>query len=273
MVQGFAEFGAREKAGWADPGIVDAYVAKFGPVTDAVAKLLVERVATSDEPLLDLCCGQGRMTAMLCAAGAQVSALDFSPQMLARAATAAPAASLHEGDAADLPFEDASFAAVLCNFGMMHLPDQPAALKEVRRVLKPGGRFVMATWAAPEDSPAFGTVFGTIKAHADFSNAPAQPDLFAFARPEVAAEMMADAGLALSDHDKVAQAWVLSGAEELFEIFLTATVGARMLIMSQRPETIEAIRQDITAKVAKNFADGSGYRVPVPVAVLCAETA
>ena len=65
-------------------------------------------------------------------------------------------------------------------------------------MLRPAGSFVMATWASPAVSPAFGTVFGAIKAHADFSVAPPQPDLFAFADPEQARAMMAAAGLALS---------------------------------------------------------------------------
>jgi len=270
-MQDYAEFGQRERAGWSDPQIVDAYVAKFGPVTDEVARVLLARVAAPGSQVLDLCCGQGRLTAMLCEAGAQVTGLDFSPEMLALAAKAAPSAKLRQGDAAAMPFEDSSFAAVLCNFGMMHLPDQPAALREIRRVLRPGGRFVMATWAAPEVSPAFGTVFGAIKAHADFSNAPVQPDLFAFARPEVAAEMMAVAGLRMTHHDIVTPAWRLSAPEELFEIFLTATVGAAMLIKSQMPATVDAIRQDITRRVAETFADGAGYSVPVPVAVVAAE--
>ena len=272
MAQDYGEFGERERSGWADPGIVEAYVAKFGPVTDEVAELLVARAAAPGLKLLDLCCGQGRLTAMLSAAGAEVAGLDFSPEMLARAADAAPDASLRQGVAADLPFDDGAFAAVLCNFGMMHLPDQPAALREIRRVLQPGGRFLMATWAAPEASPAFGTVFGTIKAHADFSSAPAQPDLFAFARPDVAADMMAAAGLRMTAHDIVTPAWQLSAPDELFEIFLTATVGAAMLIKSQPPAVVEAIRRDITARVAERFADGAGYRAPVPVAVIEAES-
>jgi hypothetical protein len=63
----------------------------------------------------------------------------------------------------------------------------------------------------------------------------------------------------------------LDSPEELFEIFLTATVGASMLIKGQRQEVVEAIRDQITATVAKNHADSAGYRVPVPVAVITAE--
>jgi SAM-dependent methyltransferase len=272
-MQNYKVFAGRERTGWSDAGIVGAYVARFGPITDEVAKVLVDRAAAPRKSVLDLCCGQGTLTAMIAATGADVAGLDFSPEMLSLAAELAPGAKLHEGDAAALPFGDGSFDAVVCNFGMMHLPDQPRALSEINRVLRPDGRFVMATWVGPEASPAFGAVFGAIKTHADFSAAPPQPDLFQFARPTTAQEMMVGAGLRMTAHEVVTPAWELASPGELFEIFLTATVGASMLIKSQRQEVVEAIRDQITATVAKNHADDKGYRVPVPVAVITAEPA
>jgi SAM-dependent methyltransferase len=269
----FEVFAERERSGWSDKRIVDAYVAKFGPITDEVARELVARASAKSKDILDLCCGQGTLTAMLAAAGANVWGLDFSPEMLALAEARVPGANLRRGDAAALPFDDDSFDAVICNFGMMHLPDQPKALAEIRRVLRPGGQFLMATWAAPEASPAFGTVFSAIKTLADLSTAPPQPDLFAFARRDEADAMMTAAGLDMVAHDTVTPAWELSEPRELFEIFLTATVGAAMLIKSQQPEVLEAIRDRITSTVADKFVDGSGYRVPVPVAVVTAEPA
>jgi len=263
-------FADRERVGWSDESIVGAYVSRFGPITDEAGRVLADRVAKPGQSVLDLCCGQGNLTAVISSSGAAVTGLDFSPTMLAIAAGTAPDADLHEGDATAMPFADESFDAVVCNFGMMHIPDQPKALSEIRRVLRPDGRFLMATWVGPEASPAFATVFGSIKALADMSNAPAQPDLFAFSRPEVAKEMMAGAGLTMTAHEVVTPAWVLDEPDELFEIFLTATVGGAMLIKSQTPETIGAIRDRITETVAHKFSDGSGYRVPVPVAVVTA---
>jgi len=195
---------------------------------------------------------------MMSAAGAEVSGVDFSKEMLALAATAAKDATLKEGDAGDLPFDDDEFDAVVCNFGMMHLPDQPQALTEIHRVLRLAGQFVMATWVGPQSSPAFGAVFGAIKAHADFASAPPQPDLFAFANPSTATQIMGEAGLSVTSYEVLTPALRLSAPEELFEIFLTATVGASMLIKSQKPEVIEAIRQQITATVTDKYADGSG---------------
>lgn len=272
-MQDFSIFADRERAGWSDEGIVSAYVSRFGPITDEAGKVLAGRVAEPGQKVLDLCCGQGSLTAVMSAAGAAVTGLDFSPTMLAIAAKNAPNASLHKGDATAMPFPDRSFDSVVCNFGMMHLPDQPKALSEISRVLRPDGQFLMATWVGPEASPAFATVLGAVKALADLSAAPAQPDLFTFARPADAEHTMAGAGLKITAHEVVTPEWELRQPEELFEIFLTATVGAGMLIRSQSPETIAAIRDQVTAAVAAKFSDGSGYRVPVPVAVVTAAPA
>lgn len=263
----FSIFAEREKSGWSEPDIVAAYVDKFGPVTDDAGRQMISAHDLAGKKVLDLCCGQGNLTAMLADAGAEVTGLDFSAEMLGRARQAVPQATLVEADAARMPFEDGTFDAVFNNFGMMHLPDAAAALKEVARILRPGGTFAMATWEAPPRSPAFGTVFGTLKALADFSKAPAQPDLFAFTEESYARDAFELAGLELTGHGTVPCAWEVGKPEDFFDIFLTATVGARMLISSQPPETVEAIEARVTSVVAEKFAAGDGYRIPVPVCV------
>src|SRR5205807_3993174 len=66
--------------------------------------------------------------------------------MAERARAAAPEAEVLVGDASVLPFEDESFDLVLSAFVVFFMPDPTAALREWGRVLKPGGRLVMATW-------------------------------------------------------------------------------------------------------------------------------
>ena len=266
----FGEFGSREKEGWSNGVIVEAYINHFVPITNKVGNLIVEDHIASGDRVLDLCCGQGTLTAMISQSGASVVGLDFSPEMIANARLAAPDAEIVTGDAMAMPFGDAEFDTVVCNFGMMHIPDQPKALNEVRRVLKPDGEFVMATWSAPPASPAFGTVFGALKTHGDFSAAPPQPDLFAFADPAQAQAMMAAAALDMTEHQTVEAEWVLEEPRDLFEIFLTATVGARMLIMSQTDETMETVAKAISQTVSEKFHDGATYKVPVMVSVVSA---
>ncbi|MEZ5364662.1 MAG: methyltransferase domain-containing protein [Bryobacterales bacterium] len=84
-----------------------------------------------------------------------VTGLDLNPGMLAVAAEQAPSVDWRQGDAADLPFPDASFDAVVSQFGLMFFPDRAKALAEMLRVLKPSGRIAVAVWDRLEKSPAY----------------------------------------------------------------------------------------------------------------------
>ena len=98
--------------------------------------------------VVDLGCGTGRHTAWLAAAGARVTGVDFSQQMLERARRKVPGTDvdfivhdLHE----PLPLEDASFHAVVSGLVLEHIRDPQAFFMEAHRVLRPGARAVVST--------------------------------------------------------------------------------------------------------------------------------
>jgi len=268
----FEEFGAAEKAGWTRRDVADSYVSQFAQAADQAMLALVQSVSPAPgSAVLDLCCGHGAMTARLCEIGCQVTGLDFSEEMLAHAKENAPKATLQHGDAQDLPFEAQSFDAVLCNCGIMHLPDQPRALAQVKRVLKPGGTFGMTAWVGPDASPSFKIAFGALMAHADPSKgAPPQPDFFQFARNETAGDLLAAAGFNEIDHDIVDCVWRLASPDQLFRIYSEATVRMAMLLAAQPRRTVEAIRATMAEMVEAGHRTETGFVVPVPAALVTA---
>jgi ubiquinone/menaquinone biosynthesis C-methylase UbiE len=139
------------------------YAAVAERISDA-SRQIVERAGL--EPgmeLLDVACGTGNATIPAAKEGARVTGLDFSPDLLAvareRAADAMVEVEWVEGDAQELPFDDASFDRVISVFGHMFAPDHQRTAAEMQRVCRPDGTIAVACWT-PEGSA--GRMFRTI---------------------------------------------------------------------------------------------------------------
>ncbi|MFQ5474026.1 MAG: class I SAM-dependent methyltransferase, partial [Dehalococcoidia bacterium] len=123
-------------------------------IMDGWAKDLVKIVTPGNE-VLDVACGTGvvsRYAAVEAGQTGKISGLDLSSDMLAVARQVpAPAGAViewYEGDAAGIPFDDETFDVVLCQFGLMFMPDQAGAIQEMRRVLKPEGKLGISVWCS-----------------------------------------------------------------------------------------------------------------------------
>jgi demethylmenaquinone methyltransferase/2-methoxy-6-polyprenyl-1,4-benzoquinol methylase len=103
-------------------------------------RLTAEAVVRPGDEVLDACCGTGDLAVAARAAGGDVTGLDFSERMLERARRKSPEVRWVAGDVLALPFGDGSFDAVTVGFGVRNVEDLEAGLRELARVLRPGGR-------------------------------------------------------------------------------------------------------------------------------------
>lgn len=106
--------------------------------------------------VLDVACGTGvvaREAAGVTGSEAPPVGLDISPGMLAVARQSGPAIDWRHGDAMALPFADAAFDRVVCQFGLMFFADPEQSLREMLRVSKPGGRIAVAVWDSISEAP------------------------------------------------------------------------------------------------------------------------
>jgi ubiquinone/menaquinone biosynthesis C-methylase UbiE len=272
-VNDFSAFGSLERNSWSDPARAYGYVELFASASDQAIESLLDTVGARPKlNALDLCCGQGNVSEGLIRRGCEVIGIDFSPAMLAFARRRrAPNAIFREGDAQNLPFDDAQFDVVVSNLGICHVPDQPRALSEVRRVLRRHGRFAMTVWCGPDVSPCFEIVYDAIKTHgsADVS-APPGPDFHQFANWTVAEKLLTEAGFNSIALEIVDCAWELKTPEALSEIYERGTVRAAMLLARQPSQNLAAIRSALAEAVRKRFAYGKCWRVPVPAAIVSA---
>jgi ubiquinone/menaquinone biosynthesis C-methylase UbiE len=143
-VSDFKAFKDLERQGWSDPVRASGYVKMFAGASDQAIGSLVNAVNAKPKlKALDLCCGQGNVSEALARCGCDVTGVDFSPAMLTFANARVPNAVFISADAQELPFDNEEFDIVVSNLGVCHVPDQPRALLEARRVLRRGGRFAM----------------------------------------------------------------------------------------------------------------------------------
>jgi demethylmenaquinone methyltransferase/2-methoxy-6-polyprenyl-1,4-benzoquinol methylase len=134
------------------PDAVRTMFDRIAPVYDAMNRVMtagldrrwrratVAAVVRPGDRVLDAACGTGDLALAAKRAGGDVVGLDFSPAMLERARRKDAAIEWVQGDALALPFADASFDAATVGFGVRNLDDLAGGLRELRRVLRPGGR-------------------------------------------------------------------------------------------------------------------------------------
>jgi ubiquinone/menaquinone biosynthesis C-methylase UbiE len=139
------------------PEVYDSYLVPL--LFEGFAKDLAERVAAlAPESVLETAAGTGVVTRALRAKlrpDARYSVTDLNQPMLDHAAVRQgldSRISWRRADALDLPFEDASFDVVCCQFGVMFLPDRVAGYAEARRVLRTGGTFLFSVWDRIEEN-------------------------------------------------------------------------------------------------------------------------
>ena len=147
-----------------------AYDDEFVPALFAqwVPTLLRHAGVTAGHHVLDVACGTGvaaRAALTRVGASGRVSGIDLNPAMISVARDQAPDIDWRVGDAADLPYEDRSFDAVLCQSALFFFPDPQRACREMARVLRRGGRLALQTYAGLEEQPGYGPFIDTVVRH------------------------------------------------------------------------------------------------------------
>ena len=211
--------------------------------------------------ILETAAGTGRLTRALVAAvapDASITATDLNQPMLDRAAdfVGAPTIVWRQADAQALPFEDESFEAAVCQFGVMFLPDKGKAFSQALRVLKPGGRFVFSVWdrlqdnnlsAAlqqvmvrlfPEDPPKF------------LARIP-----FGYHDPAQIRRTLANAGFASIHVETVVKPTTAASAAH-FAIGQCMGSPLRAEIEARRPGELQAVVDAVSQALTEQFGDG-----------------
>jgi len=244
--------------------------AQLGP---AQADMLARVELRAGERVVDVACGTGLVSfaaAAVVGAGGDVLGVDISGAMVDAAQRRADAlgvgqASFARMDAEALDLGDAGFDAALCGLGLMYVPDPARAVREMRRVVRPGGRVGLAVWGE-RSRCGWSAVFPIVDAEVASDVCPL---FFGLGTGDALARLCAEAGLAQVQLRRIATTLVYDDGDEACD---AAFVGGPVALAWSRFDA--AIRERVRASYRDAIspwrqADG-GYRIPGEFVVVVA---
>jgi ubiquinone/menaquinone biosynthesis C-methylase UbiE len=221
------------------------------------------------ERFLDVAAGPGGLSLPAVRLGAKVLATDWSPAMIKRfeARVRDEGLSNAQGrvmDAHDLDIGDATFDVTGSQFGVMLVPDQPLALREMARVTKPGGRVLLIAYGSPEEFETLQWFIAALQAVVpDFEGLPDDPPPLDFqvADPEVMRQRLIDAGLKDVVVDTTHEERVeFRSGQQMWDWVLNSNPIAGMIVGDLTPEQQATVRQ-VLDRMIRERSGGHGPAV------------
>lgn len=251
MTDAIAQFKEGQKQVWAG-------FAALEMITSTAAPSLVRcaRIARGAK-VLDVACGTGVVALTAAREGAKVTGLDLTPELVARArqnsAIAGVDVEWHEGDAEALPFGDGAFDVVVSQFGHMFAPRPEVVVREMLRVLCPGGTIAFATWP-PE--LCVGRMFALGAKHSPTPPPSDIPPPGLWGETAIVRERLGSAVKDLTFDRATMRFPALSPRH--FRVFMEENIGPFTRVakaLANDPPKLEAFRRELEAVAATYFDD------------------
>lgn len=240
----------------------EAYADVFrGCVTQAIGPTLDAAGIGAGSRVLDVATGPGIIAAAASERGARAKGIDFAEHMVAVAQGKYPSIDFTVADAADLPFDDGDFDAVVMGFALFMMAEPDRALREAHRVLAPGGRVACTVWDWPV--PGFDLFYSAMgRFIPEEPVLGGDPPLFGVSDRDVLQAVLADAGFADPGVERLPITWELASPDNLFDALATLRDFTNV-----SDDLLSSFRSEV-AKGAEQYKRGGSYFIPFPALLL-----
>ncbi len=259
------QFKRLERAGYNRIGV--RYLAAADTRRELVDALLASARLAPGQRVLDLASGPGQLARAagdVMGANGLAIASDIAEGQLA----CGPGQARVAADGEALPFAEASFDRVLCGLGLMFFPDEQAALREVRRVLRRDGRLVLSVWGRAEEVPLVETALSCLRRLLPPPKV-ARPSIFRFGDPAELTHCLVAAGYRDAEVRPVRITTAFADAAAYWQGFLDLAGGAAESLSRLPAEK----QRNLAAAVAEDlapYATDEGYRLSSTVLIASA---
>ena len=238
--------------------------------------LVAAAVPRAGERVLDLACGTGivaRLAAPAVGLAGRITGVDSNEQMLAVARSLPDSQGItwRVGTATALPFADQTFDLVLCQQGLPFFPDRAAALREMARVLVPGGRVALTVWRSLRHNPTFAALVEAVDRYCGAQATATVRLSFTLGEAPELIGLLAQAGFSAIVARPVAKT-LRFASPEAFVLQYGAGSPLAAAVAQLDPQTRAALAAEVRV-VVDAYADDRGLLVPMEAHMMVAQRA
>ncbi|MDP3999827.1 MAG: methyltransferase domain-containing protein [bacterium] len=215
------------------------------------SELLDQAEIKPTDRVLDVSTGTGEPGLTAATRAAQVVATDVAEDMVEIAGKNAQTRELKNfeakvADAESLPFSDGEFDSIVCRLGVMYFANPTAGVKEMARVLKPGGKMALAAWSEPAKNPWATTAAGTINKLLDLPAPPPDtPGVFRCSQPELLSQFLEQADLKDIRQVEVIGESIFDSPEHYWEFVMDVVAPVATPLSNADDQTRERAKQAV----------------------------